>query len=750
MGSRYLIAGEMTLSDVVVTLMTIMLGAFSLVGAAPSIQAFTSATSAGSKIFNTIARPSPLDPTSVIGKVLEEVEGTLEFKHIRHVYPSRPEVVVMEDFNLVIPAGKKTAIVGTSGSGKSTLVHLIERFYLPVAGQILLDGHDISTLNLRWLRQQISLVSQEPIIFGATIYSNIQQGLVGTKFEYESTAIQKELIVKAAKMSSAHDFIVSLPQGYETYVGEQGTLLSGGQKQRVAIARAIVGDPKILILDEATSALDTESEKIVQTALEAASNGRTTITIAHRLSTIRNADNIVVIAQGRVVEKGTHYQLLKNKNVYFQLVQAQSIARASGSDESQAGSSEAETQLVSSFEKAQIATNLAEVEKYSAPKSSQKGQGQYSLWTLIKLVGSLNLEETHVMIFSLFCSIICGGGNPAHSVLLAEQISTLSLPPNMFAKLRHDAEFYCLMYLVLAFALFVAYCGQGIGFAYCSERLVYRVRNKAFRAMLGQDLSFFDKKENTAGNLTAFLSTETVQLALMSGLTLGTLLIVVTTLVAAISLALSFAWKLALVCTAVIPVIVSCGFFRFWILAKFQIQAKLSYQASGAYASEAISSIQTVASLTREEGVCNHYHNTLLEQSQRNLQSALKASILYAASQSFVTLCMGLGFWYGGTLFADGEYTNREFFICFSAIMFGAQAAGAMFSFAPDMGKAKKATQELKTLFDRQPEIESRSSGGVSFDIEGSVEFRDVHFKYPSKQDQFALCGLSFTVSPGQ
>jgi ATP-binding cassette subfamily B (MDR/TAP) protein 1 len=613
MGSRYLVAGEMTLSEVVVTLMTIMLGAFSLVGVAPNIQAFTSAASAGAKIFSTIDQISLLDPYSTSGKTLNEVEGRLEFQQVKHVYPSRPEVMVMEDLNLVIPAGMKTAIVGTSGSGKSTLIHLIERFYLPVAGQILLDGHDISTLNLRWLRQQIALVSQEPTLFGSTIYSNIQQGLAGTKFEHESIERQKDLIIKAAKISNAHDFIVRLPQGYETYVGEQGMLLSGGQKQRIAIARAIVGDPKILILDEATSALDTKSEKIVQAALEAASHGRTTMTIAHRLSTIRTADNIVVISRGKVVEQGTHQQLLEKKDVYYQLVQAQSIAETSLSTDQLPRTSETDAQLPGSVEKtATISAQLAIAE----PEVGQKRNGQYSLWISIKLIGSLNRDEIYVMIFSLFCSIICGCGSPAHSVLLAEQISALSLPPSMFAKLRHDANFYSSMYIILAVSVFLAYLGQGIGFAYCSEQLVHRVRSQAFRAMLNQDLEFFDKKDNTAGSLTAFLSNETTQVTLMSGITLGTILIITTTLVASVTLALSFAWKLALVCIAVMPIIVACGFSRFWILARLQLQAKASYQASASYALEAISAIQTVASLTREIDICNHYHDTLFLQSQ--------------------------------------------------------------------------------------------------------------------------------------
>lgn len=749
MGSRYLVAGEMTVSKVVVTLMTIMLGAFSLVGVAPSIQAFTSASSAGTKIFNTIDRVSPLDSSSDAGKILDEVEGRLEFKKVKHVYPSRPEVVVMEDFNLVIPSGKKTALVGTSGSGKSTLVHLIERFYVPVAGEILLDGHYISTLNLRWLRQQISLVGQEPTLFGTTINSNIQQGLIGTKFEHASIAKQKELIIQAAKIASVHGFIVSLPLGYETHVGEQGMLLSGGQKQRIAIARAIVGDPSILILDEATSALDTKSEKLVQAALETASHGRTTIIIAHRLSTIKNADNIVVISQGKVVERGTHQQLLDKQAIYYELVQAQRIAEPPAGIQ-QTNILETNVRLSSFEEKAgQISTSPA-TGKSSMRETLQRGNGQSSLWTLIKVVGSFNRHEMHIMIFGLLCSIICGCGNPAHSVLLAELITTLSLPPSMFAKLRHDANFYSSMYIVLAVCLFLAYCGQGIGFAYCSEQLVHRVRSQAFRAMLRQDLSFFDKEENTAGGLTAFLSSETAQVALMSGVTLGTILIIATTLVAAVALALSFAWKLALVCTAVMPIIVACGFFRFWILARLQMQAKASYQSCASYASDSISAIQTVASLTREDNVCNHYHSILLSQSKRYLHSAAKSSILYAASQSFVTLCMGLGFWYGGTLLVEGEYTNRDFFICFSAIMFGAQAAGAMFSFAPDMGKAKKAAQELKTLFDSKPEIESSIITSDALDIQGRIEFRDVHFAYPTKLEQPVLRGLNFTVTPGQ
>lgn len=243
-GSKFLINGETNLSSVLTVMMAVMIGAFNIGNVAPNIQAFTTAISAAAKIFNTIDRVSPLDPSETTGDKLEHLEGNIRLEHIQHIYPSRPEVLVMKDVSLEIPAGKTTALVGASGSGKSTIVGLVERFYDPIEGTLYLDGHDISKLNLRWLRQQMALVSQEPTLFGTTIFHNIRYGLIGTKFEDENEEKQKELIYEAAKMANAHDFITSLPEGYETHVGERGFLLSGGQKQRIAIARAVVSDPK--------------------------------------------------------------------------------------------------------------------------------------------------------------------------------------------------------------------------------------------------------------------------------------------------------------------------------------------------------------------------------------------------------------------------------------------------------------------------------------------------------------------------
>ncbi|VDM54738.1 unnamed protein product [Angiostrongylus costaricensis] len=244
--------------------------------------------------------------------------GEVRFEDVEFAYPTRPEHQVFERLNLTIPAGQVVALCGPSGEGKSTITSLLERFYEPFSGRVLLDDRDLRTLNLEWLRGQvIGLISQEPVLFATTIEENIRYGRPG--------ATHSE-VMQAAELANAHEFITAFPDGYNTVVGERGVQLSGGQKQRIAIARALLKDPPILVLDEATSALDSESENLVREALDRAMRGRTVIIIAHRLSTIRNADLICVVKNKKICEQGSHDDLIKRKGVYYNLIKSQSNA----------------------------------------------------------------------------------------------------------------------------------------------------------------------------------------------------------------------------------------------------------------------------------------------------------------------------------------------------------------------------------------------------------------------------------------
>ncbi|KAJ0710650.1 putative Type 1 protein exporter [Helianthus annuus] len=345
----------------IATMFCVMIGGLALGQSSPSMSAFAKARVAAAKIFQIIDHKPSVGKNGETGIELDSVSGLVELKDVNFSYPSRPDVKILNNFSLSVPSGKTIVLVGSSGSGKSTVVSLIERFYDPTSGQVMLDGHDIKGLKLKWLRQQIGLVSQEPTLFATTIQENILLG--------RPNASMVE-IEEAARVSNAHSFITKLPDAYDTQVspflnrfepkgilvnlhgttclllvhlivlvrgqlglsmlgvGERGLQLSGGQKQRIAIARAMLKNPAILLLDEATSALDSESEKLVQEALDRFMIGRTTLVIAHRLSTIRMADLVVVLQQGGVLEMGTHDELFaKGENgVYAKLIKMQEIA----------------------------------------------------------------------------------------------------------------------------------------------------------------------------------------------------------------------------------------------------------------------------------------------------------------------------------------------------------------------------------------------------------------------------------------
>lgn len=247
-------------------------------------------------------------------KSVHQLTAEIEFNHVQFHYPSRPNQAATDNLSLKVEAGKVLALVGPSGAGKSTIFELLQRFYDPQSGSISLGGVDLRDLDPKDLRQTMALVPQQPALFSADVLHNIRYG--------KPDATEAE-VIEAAKKAHAHDFILKLPEGYQSHLGEKGVRLSGGQRQRIAIARAILKDPQILLLDEATSALDSESEHHVQKALEALMHGRTTLIIAHRLSTIQHADNIAVLDNGKLVEVGDHATLLQRCGLYQRLVELQ-------------------------------------------------------------------------------------------------------------------------------------------------------------------------------------------------------------------------------------------------------------------------------------------------------------------------------------------------------------------------------------------------------------------------------------------
>ena len=315
-GGRLVVGGQMTPGELTSFILYTLTVAFSIGAIGDLFTDFMRAAGAADRVFALLDRtPSiPLEG----GERPSELRGRVALEDVEFRYPSRPEAVVLQGFSVSLEPGEVLALVGPSGSGKSTVASLMLRLYDPTAGRVTLDGRDLRSLDATWLRQQIGVVSQEPVLLSTSIFENIRYG---------RPEASKEEVLEAARAANALEFIDGFPEGLETLVGERGAQLSGGQKQRVAIARALLKNPSILILDEATSALDAESEHLVKLALDRLQEGRTTLVIAHRLSTVKSADRVAVVAEGKVAQLGSHEALMKEpEGLYRRLVERQFVA----------------------------------------------------------------------------------------------------------------------------------------------------------------------------------------------------------------------------------------------------------------------------------------------------------------------------------------------------------------------------------------------------------------------------------------
>jgi len=411
---------------------------------------------------------------------------------------------------LSILAGKTVALVGQSGSGKSTVIALLERFYDPLSGEVLIDGTNIKDLQLKWLRRQIGLVSQEPALFATSIKENILYGKDGAS---------DEEIFAAAKSANAYNFVMQLPQGFDTQVGERGVQMSGGQKQRIAIARALLKNPPVMLLDEATSALDAESEKVVQAALERAAEGRTTVVVAHRLSTIRNADLIAVIQYGKVVEMGTHEELMAKGEygAFAALVQLQQAHQEAEADitadisKSDAISrfNNASRRSVSSsgrksFEESRLSTSRSTNSNPALTVEKSK-KGKKPATPSFRRLLALNKPEWKQAILGLTGAIAFGFVQPFYAFFLGDMMAVFYDTPS---KMKREVRIYAGIFCALAVAAFVVNTLQHYNFAVMGEYLTKRIRVRMLRNILRFEVGWYDRDENASGAVCSRLASD--------------------------------------------------------------------------------------------------------------------------------------------------------------------------------------------------------------------------------------------------
>ncbi|KAF8798991.1 multidrug resistance protein 1 [Phlegmacium glaucopus] len=762
-GTTLINSSHATAGEVVNVFLAVLIGSFSLALLAPEMQAVTHARGAAAKLYATIDRIPGIDSASPEGLKPEKVDGEIVLEDVKFSYPSRPTVPVVKGLNITFRAGKTAALVGASGSGKSTIISLVERFYDPTSGAVKVDGVNVKDLNLKWLRSQIGLVSQEPSLFATTIRGNIAHGLIGTIHENASDEVKEALIKEASIKANADGFITKLPLGYDTLVGERGFLLSGGQKQRVAIARAIVSDPRILLLDEATSALDTQSEGIVQDALDKASAGRTTITIAHRLSTIKDADVIYVMGDGLVLESGTHSDLIQAGGAYARLVQAQKLregqeksAKVDPDDvsvESEHDTEKAAYEEIPLHRKntgRSLASEILEKRKAMEAPGQDKHEEDLALFHLFRRMAPLVRDQWRNYFLGAIFACTTGMVYPAFGVVYANGITGFSLSDHHARRVAGDRN--ALWFFIIAILAAVSIGTQNYLFAYAASVLTARLRALSFKAILRQDIEFFDKESNSTGSLTAQLSDNPEKVNGLAGITLGAIVQSIACLIAGSVLGLAFVWKVALVGIACIPFLVSTGYIRLRVVVLKDQFNKKSHADSAQLACEAAGSIRTVASLTREADCLALYSESLEGPLNKSNRIGLWTNLLFAFSQAQVFWVIALVFWYGATLVSRLEATTFEFFVALMSTTFGAIQAGNVFSFVPDISSAKGAGSDIIRLLDSIPEIDAESTEGKVVDskvIKGHLRVDNIHFRYPTRPGVRVLRDLSLEVEPG-
>ncbi|OMO81542.1 hypothetical protein COLO4_23523 [Corchorus olitorius] len=747
----------------------IILSGLSVMSALPNLSSITEAKNAASKIFEMIDRNPTINSENEKPKALSHVRGEVEFKDVYFSYPSRPDVRVLRKFNLRVQAGKMVGLVGGSGSGKSTVISLLERFYDPINGDILLDGCRIKKLELKWLRSQMGLVNQEPILFATSIKENILFGKEGASME---------LVIKAAKAANAHDFIEKLPDGYETQVGQFGLQLSGGQKQRVAIARALIRDPKILLLDEATSALDAQSEKIVQEALDHASQGRTTIVVAHRLSTIRKADLIAVLQSGKVIESGSHDELIQMNGgeggAYKKMVELQQTAMQNESSDGFYNPVEGRNKLRmmggqtpqtpasvrSSYQSSPAypfspimsisVANSVEMHSYeyqndnniknSSPHASLSG------WRLIRM----NAPEWKRTLLGCIGAVATGAITSVYAYFLGTVVAVYFIKDN--SKIKSEIRLYSLIFLGLAGLSFIGNLLQHYNFAIMGERLVKRIREKTLAKVLTFEIGWFDQDENSSAAICARISTEASTFRSFIADRMSLLVQVFFSAFLAFLFALIVTWRVAIVMIAFQPLIIGSFYSRSVVMKSMSEKAQKSQNAGSQLASEAIINHRTITAFSSQKRILRLFGATMREPRQQSIKQGYISGLALFSSQFLTTASISLTFWYGGRLINQGLVTPKHLFQAFFILMSTGKNIADTGSMTSDLAKGSGAIKRIFAILDRKTEIEPEDYKGLEVEEtnKGEIELKNVSFSYPTRPNQMIFTGLSLKIEAGK
>uniref|UniRef100_A0A0D3F1S9 Multidrug resistance protein n=1 Tax=Oryza barthii TaxID=65489 RepID=A0A0D3F1S9_9ORYZ len=719
-------------------------GGLALGSALSSLKFLLEASLAAERILEVIRRVPKIDSESDTGEELANVAGEVEFRNVDFCYPSRPESPIFVSFNLRVPAGRTVALVGGSGSGKSTVIALLERFYDPSAGEVTVDGVDIRRLRLKWLRAQMGLVSQEPALFATSIRENILFG------KEDATA---EEVVAAAKAANAHNFISQLPQGYDTQVGERGVQMSGGQKQRIAIARAILKSPKILLLDEATSALDTESERIVQEALDMASMGRTTIIIAHRLSTIRNADIIVVMQSGEVMELGPHDELIANENgLYSSLVRLQQTRDSNEIDQiCVTGSTSAVeqsnihimTRRFSTVSRSSSARSLGDARDADNTKKQKLPVPSFRRLLM------LNAPEWKQSLMGGFSAILFGGIQPTYSYTLGSMISAYFLTDH--AEIKDKTRTNALIFLGLAVLSFFLNIGQHYNFGAMGEYLTKRIKEQMLAKILTFEIGWFDHDKNSSGALCSQLAKDANIVRSLVGDQMALMIETISTILIGYTMGLIIAWRLALFMIVMQPPIIVCFYVRRVLFKSMSEKSKYAQAKSSKLAAEAVSNLQTVAAFSSQERILRLFNQAQDGARKESIRQSWFAGLGLGTPMSLMICTWALELWYCGRLVADHQITNTELFQTFYILINTCRVTEEAGSMTTDLAKGADAVASVFSILDRETEIDPNNPHGYKPEkLKGEVDIRGVDFSYPSRPDVIIFKGFTLSIQPGK